>query len=471
MDSTLVLDFLLRLTIAAIIIIRNRSTTAVRLTWVVVVLAVPFIGAALYLLFGEVWRRSGRLATHKSISETVRAKMTGTEHITLLDKDALPGTGFSTHAFEHLGGFPARYGNRLELFGNPEETIERIAQDIDAARQSCHLLFYIWLDDNTGSLIADALIRASQRGVNCRVLVDGLGSSQFLSSRLKAKMTDGGVEVATAFPLGRFNIRMDHRNHRKIVVIDGCLGWTGSRNMADAEFRIKPAFAPWIDVMARIAGPSVHDLQTIFIEDWLLETDATPEALATPVPEPESEGSDVQVFASGPTIDLKVMRQMAVIFLFLARREIVVTTPYFVPDEVSLSAYCALARSGVRTLLIVPRRNDSRLIAAASRSFYEELLDAGVEIYEYRPGLLHAKTITIDSAWSLLDTANFDRRSFELNYEVSFVTRDEAFTSRLRELQMSYLRESERIVSERWRNRAAFRKLLENSARLLAPLL
>ena len=179
----------------------------------------------------------------------------------------------------------------------------------------------------------------------------------------------------------------------------------------------------------------------------------------------------MQVFASGPTIDLSVMRQLAVVFLFLARREIVITTPYFVPDEVSVNAYCALARSGVRTRLIVPQRNDSRLIAAASRSFYDELLDAGVEIYEYRPGLLHAKTVTIDADWSLLDTANFDRRSFELNYEVSFATRDEDFTAQLHELQMGYLRNSERIAPDRWRNRAAYRRLLENSARLLAPLL
>ena len=471
MDLTVILDFALRLTIAGIIIIRNRSSTAVRLTWVIVVLAVPFVGAALYLLFGEVWRRRGRLAKHKSIIEAVRAKMTGTEHATTLDKNAPPATGFSLHVFQRLGGFPARHGNRLQLYRDPEEIIELLARDIDGAQQNCHLLFYIWLDDKAGNCIADALIRASQRGVRCRVLVDGLGSSRFLRSPLKSKMVAGGVEVATAFPLGRFNIRIDHRNHRKIVVIDGRVGWTGSRNMADAEFRLKPRFAPWVDVMARVAGPSVHDLQTIFVEDWLLENETPMTTLATPISAPETGGSDVQVYASGPTLDFRIIRQLAVTFLFLARREMIVTTPYFVPDEVSLSAFCAIARSGVRTLLIVPRRNDSPLIAAASRSYYDELLDAGVEIYEYRPGLLHAKTITIDAEWSLLDTANFDRRSFELNYEVSFSTRDEAFTSQLRETQLSYLQESERITPDRWQQRSAIRRLWQNSARLLAPLL
>jgi len=223
--------------------------------------------------------------------------------------------------------------------------------------------------------------------------------------------------------------------------------------------------------MARIVGPSVYDLQTIFIEDWLLETDVPLAELATPIPEPEPEGSDVQVLASGPTLDLREIRQLVVIYMFLARREIIITTPYFVPDEVSVSAYCALARSGVRTILIVPRKNDSWLIAAASRSYYDELLSAGVEIYEYLPGLLHAKTVTIDAVWSLLDTANFDRRSIELNYEVSFTTRDERFAAQLREQQMRYLCESERVLPTLWRARPIHRRLLENSARLLAPLL
>ena len=317
MDNlTIIVDFTLRLVIAGIIIIRNRSSTAVRLTWVVVVLALPFVGAVLYLLFGEVWRRSGRLATHRSIIENLRADMTTAEHATTLDKQSSPDGGFSLHAFEHLGGFPARRGNRLQLYDDPGETIERIAQDIDGSQHSCHLLFYIWLDDDSGNLIADALIRASARGVSCRVLVDGLGSSGFLRSRLRSKMIENGVRVETAFPLGRFNIRMDHRNHRKIIAIDGRIGWTGSRNMADPEFRIKPNFAPWVDVMARITGPSVHDLQTIFIEDWLLETDEAPNILATPVPDPEPEGSDLQVFASGPINDLRVMRQLGVVFIF-----------------------------------------------------------------------------------------------------------------------------------------------------------
>lgn len=472
MDLAIVLlDSALRITLAGIILLRNRSSTAVRLTWVIVVLAIPFAGAVFYLLFGEVWRRGGRLAAHQAIIESVRAERRDPAHSTTLDQDAPFGNGISKHVFERLGGFPARRGNRLQLFSDSKEIIERLAKDIDEAQQSCHLLFYIWLDDHAGNLIADALIRANERGVPCRVLVDGMGSSRFLRSRLKDRMVAGGVEVATAFPLGRFNIRMDHRNHRKIIVIDGRVGWTGSRNMADAEFRIKPDFAPWVDVMARIAGPSVHDLQTVFIQDWLLETDTNLASLATPIPAPDSIGSDVQVFASGPTNDLRVMRQLVVIFLSLAKREIVITTPYFVPDEVSVSTFCALARSGVRTLLIVPRRNDSRIVAAASRSYYDELIDAGVQIYEYRPGLLHAKTMTIDAAWSLLDTANFDRRSLELNYEVSIATKDRVFTSRLRELQQSYLRESVRIDPDRWRERGAFRRLVENSARLFAPLL
>ncbi len=466
------LDIVLRLLFTGIIIYRNKSSSPVRLGWVIVVLLIPFIGMILYLLFGEVWRDRGRLARHKAIIERVRKQM---ETITIAPSapDDKPQNAYSkvANAFEFQGAFPFRQGNQLQLFSDPKQTVLKIAEDIDQSKKSCHLLFYIWLDDNSGNLVANALIRARQRGVECRVLVDAMGSAQFLNSALKKRMDDGGVEVVASFPLSVFDIRIDHRNHRKIIVIDGNIGWTGSRNLADAEFRIKPDFAPWVDIMVRIYGPSVYDLQIVFIEDWLLEQDVPIETLMTPLPKPENNQSQVQVFASGPTLDFRTLRQIVVISLFIAKRELIITTPYFVPDEASITAYCGLARSGTRTILILPKRNDSRLVAAASHSFYQDLLDAGVEIYEYRPGLLHSKTITIDGQLSILDTANFDRRSFELNYEISFATTDITFTSQLRDLQMQYISDSDRIDINQWSQRSSYTRFIENTARLFAPIL
>ncbi len=472
MDFPLFFDIVLRLLFTGIIIYRNKSSSAVRLGWVIVVLLIPFIGMVLYLLFGEVWRDRGRLARHQSIIDRVRSHME-TVPFSAPTPEQITNNAYArlATAFEFLGAFPIRGGNQLQLLSDPEQSMLKIAEDIDQSQQSCHLLFYIWLDDDSGNLVANALIRARQRGVECRVLVDAMGSSQFLNSALKKRMDDGGVEVVASFPWSGFDIRIDHRNHRKLIVIDGNIGWTGSRNLADAEFRIKPDFAPWVDVMVRISGPSVYDLQAIFIGDWLLEQDVPIETLMTPMPKTQNDYSQVQVFASGPIYDVRILRQMAVMSLFIAKRELIITTPYFVPDEASITAYCGLARSGIRTVLIVPRHNNSRLVTAASRSFYQDLLDAGVEIYEYRPGLLHSKTITIDGQLSLLDTANFDRRSFELNYEISFATTDIAFTSQLRNLQMQYISDSDRIDKNQWCQRSDYSRFVENTARLFAPLL
>ncbi len=470
MDFPFFLDISLRLLFTGVIIYRNKSSSPVRLGWVIVVLLIPFIGMALYLLFGEVWRDRGRLARHKSIIDRVRSQM---ETVPFSAPEQMPDNAYAkvANAFEFQGAFPLRQGNQLQLFSDPKQTMLKIAEDIDQAQQSCHLLFYIWLDDDSGNLVANALIRARQRGVECRVLVDAMGSAQFLNSALKTRMDEGGIEVVTSFPLSSFDIRIDHRNHRKLIVIDGNIGWTGSRNLADAEFSIKPDFAPWVDIMVRMSGPSVYDLQIVFIEDWLLEQDVPIETLMTPMPKPENNQSQVQVFASGPTLDFRRLREITIVSLFIAKHELIITTPYFVPDEASITAYCGLARSGIRTVLIVPKHNDSKMVAAASRSFYQDLLDAGVEIYEYRPGLLHSKTVTIDGELSLLDTANFDRRSFELNYEISFATTDITFTSQLRDLQMQYISDSDRIDKNQWSERSDYSRFVENTARLFAPIL
>ncbi len=471
MEISFYLDIALRLLFTGIIISRNKSSSPVRLGWVIVVLLIPIIGMILYLIFGEIWRGRGRLARHREIIDHVRSELDLASEATINTAAPVSSTYSKVTSFDLPGVFPLRQGNGLQLFSDPKETIQKIVQDIDQAQLSCHLLFYIWLDDDSGKLVANGLIRAQQRGVKCRILVDSMGSAQFLGSKLKDKMLDHGIEVLTSFPLSGLDIRIDHRNHRKLIVIDGMIGWTGSRNIADAEFSIKPDFAPWVDVMARIKGPSVYDLQTVFIEDWLLEQDVPIHALLTPKPSVSSHNSEVQVFASGPTIDFRILRQIAIVTLFSAKRELIITTPYFVPDEASITAYCGLARSNVRTILIVPKRNDSRLVAAASRSFYHDLLDAGVEIYEYRLGLLHSKTITIDGELSLLDTANFDRRSFELNYEISFATTDKKFTSQLRALQMQYILDSDRIDKDQWAKRSTYVQFLENTARLFAPIL
>ena len=299
-------------------------------------------------------------------------------------------------------------------------------------------------------------------------------------------MREAGVRVTEAMPVGFLRSglqRIDIRNHRKIAIFDGKVAWMGSQNIADAAFAIKAKYAPWVDLMIRLKGPAVYDLQVLFAEDWLLDVEEPVEGsgeetaeesaddVLTEPPAPLEGGVPVQVIGTGPFAQNRALVALTQVGLLQARQEIILTTPYFVPDETTLAALCSAAQSGVSTLLVVPACNDSPLVAAASRSYYQQLLEAGVVIYEYRPGLLHAKTITVDCATSVVATSNMDRRSFELNFEVSVMAFDREFSSKLRAVQQSYIDESVRVDLAQWRQRKWPERLRENAAGILAPVL
>jgi cardiolipin synthase len=283
-----------------------------------------------------------------------------------------------------------------------------------------------------------------------------------------------GVEVVDALPVGlirrRFG-RIDLRNHRKIVVIDGTIGYIGSHNLAAKDFKVKEKYAPWIDATMRVQGAIANDLQKIFVEDWFLETDQSLSHLIGLSVRDGSEPAIAQVLGTGPATYEDAMPQMILSTVHLAEDEVVLTTPYFVPDEPALTSLLTAARRGVRTVLVVPEHNDSLLVKLASRRYYHRLLEAGVEIWLDRGGLLHAKTIVADGKTSLMTSANLDRRSFELNLEVSLVIFDADTSTRLRALQESYLRKSTRIDAKEWYARSAWKRLIENAVGLMSPLL
>ena len=467
-------EILVQLGLAAVILLRSRGTPQVRLTWLIVVLALPLVGAAFYLLLGEPWLGRRRVARHRRVCDQIEAEAFAA--IPTLDPSApeLGGASRIARLAQAVSGTGTRPGNRLRLYSETDHMIDVLVEDIDRSGSSCNMLFYIWLPDGNGTRVGEALIRATQRGVTCRVLVDSHGARPFLKSDLCRRMREAGIRVLGAMPGGLLRAgmqRIDIRNHRKIAVIDGRVAWTGSQNIADAEFAIKSDFAPWVDLMIRIEGPAVQDLQVLFAEDWLLEVDESAERILSDPPLPLSPGIPVQVIGSGPLSHNRALVNLTQVGLLQAQKEIVLTTPYFVPDETTISAMCTAGESGVSTILVVPAHNDSPLVAAASRSYYESLLQSGVSIYEYPSGLLHAKTITVDRATSVVATANMDRRSFELNFEVSVIAFDHQFSSRMRAVQQSYIDESDRVDLTQWRRRSWTNRLRQNAAGILAPLL
>jgi cardiolipin synthase len=307
-------------------------------------------------------------------------------------------------------------------------------------------------------------------------MADGLGSRSMIASEHWKAMQEAGVQVATALAIGNpllrpLQGRIDLRNHRKILVIDNRITYCGSQNCADPEFRIKAKFAPWVDAMMRFEGPIARQNQHLFASDWMAQVDDDlNDLLRQPLP-PGDPGFTAQVIGTGPTVRNSAMPELFETLMYTARRELVITTPYYVPDEAMQSALCASAQRGVATTIIFPARNDSWIVGAASRSYYSDLLAAGVCIHEYEGGLLHTKSLTLDGEITLIGSANMDRRSFELNYENNILICDPTLTAEMRRRQAAYLAQSHPVTVEMVAQWPMTRRLWNNTIAMLGPIL
>jgi cardiolipin synthase len=469
--------FLVHLGVIARVILRPHREPASRVAWIVVVVVLPVIGILTYILLGETSIGRRRVSRLNAVLATMPdlTKAPGMNSPNLQPK--IPETyahlfrlGYSVNGFEPVGG------NRASLLPDSNATIESIVADIDAAQDHVHLIFYIWLPDHNGLQVVNALKRAATRHVTCRVMADGLGSRIMIESPHWKAMQTAGVQVATALPIGNPVLRLlrgriDLRNHRKILVIDNRITYCGSQNCADPEFRIKARFAPWVDAMMRFEGPIARQNQYLFASDWMAQMggDLTP-LLRQPLP-PDEPGLTAQVICTGPTVYNSAMPEVFETLLYTARRELVITTPYYVPDEAMQTALCASARRGVTTTIIFPARNDSWIVGAASRSYYSDLLAAGVRIYEYEGGLLHTKSLTLDGEVTLIGSANMDRRSFDLNYENNILFCDPTLTAEMRRRQDAYLACSHPITADMVAQWPMTRRFWNNTIAMLGPIL
>ncbi len=476
-SAGIVITGLLELAVVVRIMLRPHRDPAARIAWVVVVVMFPLIGMLAYLLVGEVRIGRSRMARFHEVV----ARMPRASHLS-----AAETAGFATVVPEHhqhlfqlgysISGFAPVVGNRAHLLADSNATIDAMVTDIDAATEHVHLLFYIWLADNNGRKVIDALKRAAARGVTCRAMADDLGSRKLIRSKHWEAMRHAGVHVAAGLPIGNpllrpFIGRIDVRNHRKIVVIDHHITYCGSQNCADPEFRPKAKFAPWVDAVIRFEGPIAHQNQALFASDWMTTVDENLDHYLTTPPPSTAIGLPAQVIATGPTMRYSAMPEVFELLMFAARREIVISTPYYVPDESLQSALCTTARRGVDTTIIFPAKNDSWIVAAASRSYYSDLLSAGVNIYEYEGGLLHTKSVTVDREITLIGSANMDRRSFDLNFENNILFCDQALTADMRQRQQIYISKSRRVTKQMVATWRMPRLLWNNTIATLGPVL
>jgi len=456
-----VLEWAIRLGALVVIPFKRKATAT---AWLLFLFLLPVPGLLLFLAIGQPrfprWRTERFEKLQPFFDSTSRA-------LGVASADGLGAVADTAELAKRLGGFPPVAGNSIELVDDYDALIRRLIEDIDAARSTVRLLIYIFADDDVGQSVIAALGRAVRRGVRCEVLLDPVGSGPWIRGTLESLRREN-VSTREALPFHwlRGRTRRDMRNHRKLFVIDGVIGYAGSQNIVAKDFRRGVVNR---ELVARVTGPIVSALEAVILVDWSLETN---EDLPPSLPVPAQSGAaTLQLLPSGADYPLEGFQTLLVWQLHEARKRAIIVTPYFIPDQDVIGALQTAAARGVEVDIIVSQVVDHPLVNLAQRSYYDELLACGVRVHEYRDHLLHAKNVSIDGNLGIIGSSNVDLRSFQLNEEVSLLLLDRSSVASLESIQRGYLKDSDRLDLDQWRRRGRPAMLAENLARLSAPLL
>jgi cardiolipin synthase len=474
--AAIVLDVVIR--VLAVIFVPKNRRPATATAWLLAIFFIPYAGVIAFLLFGSTKLPRRRRDKQQQINRYV---MNATEGIRLAEEQPEWPPWFASLAAlnRHLGAMPLLGGNTARIFGDYERSIHEMTEAVRTAKTFVHVEFYILSSDHTTEPFFQAMEDAVQRGVKVRVLLDHIASLRVRGyRRTLRRLTRLGAEWHLLLPVqpwrGRYQ-RPDLRNHRKVVVIDGRIGFMGSQNMIDRTYdrwTNRRRGLRWKDLMVRLEGPVVAELNTIFLSDWFSETNELLEREARQTVAPVGdEHIDCQVVPSGPGFEGENNLRLFNALIYAARHRIVLVSPYFVPDDSMLYAVTTAAQRGVQIELFVSEIGDQAVVFHAQRSYYETLLKAGVVIWLYRkPTILHAKHFTIDDDVAVVGSSNLDMRSFTLNLEVSMMVRGRPFVQDLRQIEEGYRRASRRLTLEEWQRRPLRSAVLDNVARLTAAL-
>lgn len=467
--------------IAAFFIVPKNRKPSSATAWLLLIMLFPTLGLFVFLLIGSPKLNKRRRAAqdlmdviiHGAVEEALANQKLRRFVKFDVPERYQPFVSLNTT----LSKLPAFSGNKVELLPGYDDILGRIASDINNAKKFVHIEFFIIAMDEATEQIFTAMEAAVLRGVEVRVLFDTVGAIQYPHYRdMKKRLTAAGIEWHPMLPLrlpGRRYSRPDLRNHRKIAVIDANTGYTGSLNLVRRNYHRKDALY-YDELMVRIEGPVVAQLQGVFMTDWYAETDELLTRETSPALDyslREAGSVLAQAVPSGPGFEFENNLKLFSSLIYSAKKRVVITNPYFVPDESLLAAIITATQRGVEVIIINSKIMDQRMVGHAQRSFYEELLRAGVQIYWYKwPILLHSKHMSIDDDICMIGSSNFDIRSFELNLEISMIIYDQAVTKQLQKIEATYLSRSRRLTLEQWRQRPWHAKLLDNLARLTAVL-
>lgn len=478
------------------ILLEKRSPVST-LAWILGLIALPYVGFVVFFFLGprRVEKKRLRFKRARETQGTIEALEC---HPHDWDRRAAQLVKLAVSAGEP----PAEHCEDVRIYGDAESTYDAIIEAVGKATHHVHVAYYIFDPRRSGTRLRDALIERAKAGVMVRLLVDDVGSSAigkaFLEPMLKA-----GVKFArfNQVLFSRVRSRIDFRNHRKIVVCDGTVGFVGGINIADEYLpelpegeapasaglaigsqamrdrsnerkrRKRNHLGPWRDTHMRLEGDVVRWLQLVFADDWFYATGYATHGKVY-FPDPTRKGDQfVQIVSSGPDREIESIQKLYFAAIAGARERVYVTTPYFIPDEASLTALTATALRGVDVRVLVPRRSDSLVVTAAARSYYDTIIKAGVKVYEYQPTMIHSKTLVVDDYFAAVGTANFDNRSFRLNFEVTGVVYGEKYAQELADMFFRDLEKAVEITAGKRRNVSLGWRLGEAGARVLSPLL
>ncbi|MFM8287037.1 MAG: cardiolipin synthase [Planctomycetaceae bacterium] len=464
--------YLVTLLLLPIVLLQPRRNSSATLAWMMAIVMLPYLGAVLFLVFGvnRVERRVAlRQASRARLGQLVPPPSL---RVVLPSEVESPLEARLLRLTQRLTGYAATSGNSVEIIDDTNRTLGLIEQALGNARHTIHLEYYIWQPDRTGNRLRELLVARARAGVRVRCLYDGLGSL-WLGRQFLRSLREAGVEVAAALPGSSLRDRwsINLRNHRKIIVVDDRIAFTGGMNIGDEYHGRNPRLGYWRDTHLRIEGPAVSQLRQIFSEDWFFATGAVlPDQAPHRADEPLGDVI-AQTIPGGPDGVADVFHAVFFAAINDAREQITLATSYFIPTAPLETALETAALRGVRVRLLLPGLLDHQWMVTAQRAWYRNLLKAGVEIWEYQRGMLHAKTLTIDGAWSCVGSTNFDSRSLLLNFEAGLaLLGPRPARDLLAQFELD-LRHARRVDLAEFERRGWLAQLAEQSLRLLAPIL
>lgn len=468
------LNYVLALS-AVVTVLFKRLNPTKTLSYIIVLLVFPFVGLLVYYLFGQEYRKSKIFSRKNVLNQSIVKRIQqelelDTKTINKVD-DLLDEKSKLIRLLYNNEKSKLTVDNEVNLIKDGDEKFKLLLDDIKKAEHHIHLEYFIIKDDKIGTLIIDALCDKVKEGVVVRIVIDDVGSS--ITSKMKKKIKDCGIEMYSFMPVlfSKFTGQMNYRDHRKIIVIDGKIGYVGGINISDNYVNANNN-RYWRDTHIRIVGEAVKPLQILFFTTWDFASDGEIKISKDYFPSYNGKGKmPVQIAASGPDTDWSNIMEAIFVAITNAEECIYITTPYFIPNDEIITALQVAARSNVEVKLIVPKKSDSWVAEYATNSYIEQLLEAGVEVYQYTKGFVHSKTMVVDDVFASVGTANMDYRSFNINFEVNALMYNKDFCTQLTELFNADLKDSEKLDYQKWKNRSKGTKTVEAIARLAAPLL